>query len=90
MSNSRLTKEQCKTLGRDIGAYLTGNTDMNETAFLALVFFASQLKDDHERLSIVINSTGCQGLTDLLEVNYPDNFFVQMLIAILKEYEKQN
>lgn len=88
--NRKLTKEQCKTLGRDVGAYLTGNTDMNETTFLALIYFASQLKDDYELLSVFINSTGCQGLAELLELNYPNNFFVQILIEILKGYEQQN
>lgn len=88
--NRKLTKDQCKTLGRDVGAYLTGNRDINETTFLALIYFASQLKDDNELLSVFINSTGCEGLAKLLASNYPNNFFVQILIAIIKEHEKQN
>ena len=60
---------------------------MPEITFFFLIYLATQLKDDHELLSAFINSTGCQGLAELLEQNYPDNLFVLILAGIIREYE---
>ena len=63
---------------------------MNEIHFIGLIVLATQLKEDHELLSAFINSTGCQGLAEILEQNYPDNLFVLVLAGIIREHEKSN
>ncbi len=89
-SSKKITEEQCKKLGRELGDYLTGKTEIHEIYFIGLISWATQLKDDHELFSVFINSTGCQALAELLEQKYPDNVIVQLIVVAIREHEKSN
>ena len=82
-----LIKDDCKALGREIGKFLSDETDISEIAFLGLIGLAISIKDDHEYFAVFMNSTGCQGLAILLEEKYPNNILVKSLVEIIKEYE---
>ena len=85
-----ITKDDCKALGRELGKFLSGETDISEIAFLGLIGLAISIKENHECFSAFMSSTGCQGLAVLLEKKYPNNIHVKILIEIIKEYEKEN
>ena len=85
-----ITKEDCKALGREMGQYLSGETQMTEIAFLGLIGLALSIKDNNEYFSAFTNSTGCQGLADLLDKKYSNNLSVKMLVEIIREYEKRS